>query len=69
MACQLTFFERERISQMHDAGALQTEIAAELGRARSTISRELKRNSREDEYCAVLAAGGVPWCERWIGRR
>lgn len=50
MACQLTFLERERISQMHDAGASNAEIAAELGRTRSTIGREIKRNSVFGEY-------------------
>ena len=55
MACQLTFLERERISQMHHAGASQSEIAEELGRASSTISRELKRNSLTGIYFAVTA--------------
>lgn len=55
MACQLTFLERERISQMHDAGASRAEIATELGRARSTIGREIKRNSVAGEYSAVAA--------------
>jgi transposase, IS30 family len=55
MACQLTFLERERISQMHDAGASQWEIAEELGRATSTISRELKRNAVAGVYFAVAA--------------
>lgn len=57
MACQLTFMERERISQMYDAGATKAEIAAELGRARSTIGRELERNSVDGEYLAVAAQG------------
>lgn len=57
MACQLTLFERERISQMHDAGASRAEIAAELGRARSTIGRELRRNSHAGDYFAVVAHG------------
>jgi transposase, IS30 family len=55
MACQLTFLERERVSQMHDAGASNAEIAAELSRARSTIGREIKRNSVVGEYSAVAA--------------
>lgn len=57
MARQLTFLERERISQMHDAGAENVEIAKELGRARSTISRELRRNGVAGEYSAVIAQG------------
>jgi len=55
MACQLTFLERERISQMFHAGASMAEIATELGRARSTIGREIKRNSVVGEYSAVAA--------------
>jgi IS30 family transposase len=42
---------------MHDAGAENVEIATELGRARSTISRELRRNSVVGEYSAVIAQG------------
>jgi transposase, IS30 family len=55
MACQLTFLEREPISQMHEAGASSAEIAAELRRARSTVGREIKRNSSAGRYSAVVA--------------
>lgn len=57
MARKLTFSERERISQMYDADATQAEIAEDLKRDPSTISRELKRNSRRGEYSAVEAQG------------
>lgn len=57
MAKQLTLLERERISQMHDASAPNAEIAKELGRAPSTIGRELQRNSLAGHYSAVLAQG------------
>jgi IS30 family transposase len=57
MSIQLNFLERERISQMHDAGATNAEIARELSRARSTIGRELERNSVAGEYSAVAAQG------------
>lgn len=57
MAKQLTLLERERISQMHDAGASNAELAVELGRARSTISRELRRNAVAGEYSAIVAQG------------
>lgn len=57
MACQLTFLERERISQMHDAGGSNAEIATELGRASSTIGREIRRNSVAGEYSALCAQG------------
>lgn len=55
MACQLTFLERERISQRYDAGASKAEIATELGRARSTVGREPRRNFVAGEYSAVAA--------------
>jgi IS30 family transposase len=42
---------------MHDAGASQAEIAADLGRARSTVGRELQRNALAGEYSAVVAQG------------
>lgn len=45
MASQLTMEEREVISQMRYAGESNSEIARTLGRDRSTIGRELKRNS------------------------
>lgn len=46
MACKhLRPEEREVLSQMLAAGALRKSIAKQLGRDRSTISRELRRNS------------------------
>lgn len=48
---QLTQEERYRITALLRVGYSQAEIAAELGRARSTISRELKRNvTRHDGH-------------------
>lgn len=47
--------ERERLSQMHAQGASQAQIAGELGRAPSTISRELRRNGEESGYSACEA--------------
>jgi IS30 family transposase len=55
MASQLTFEERERLSQMHFAGCSQAEIARKLGRDPTTVSRELRRNSQAGEYSAVVA--------------
>jgi IS30 family transposase len=42
---QLSLEERDRITEMTWAGSSITEIAKELGRAKSTISREVLRNS------------------------
>ena len=55
MAGQLSIEERERISQLRFAGVTRAEIARQLNRARSTISRELKRNSSDGKYSAVKA--------------
>jgi len=63
MACQLTFEERERLSQLHEEGESARSIAAELGRSPSTIARELQRNSDVGHYSAVVAQG------KWLERR
>jgi IS30 family transposase len=47
--------EREVISQMLAAGASRKSIAEQLGRDRSTISRELRRNGVPGMYLAVDA--------------
>lgn len=50
--------EREKLLQFKAQGLKQTEIAQKLGRSRSSVSRELKRNSREDgSYSAFEAEG------------
>lgn len=55
MACHLTPEEREVIARMHSAGRKQWEIAHQLHRAASTISRELRRNGSRNGYWAVAA--------------
>lgn len=56
MASHLTAAEREVVSQMVAAGASDGEIGAALGRPRSTVWRERRRNGDGDgEYSAVLA--------------
>jgi transposase, IS30 family len=42
--CQLSLDERRRINVFHEAGLSQSEIARQLMRHKSTISRELRRN-------------------------
>jgi IS30 family transposase len=71
MARQLTMEEREVLSQMRYAGASNAEIARTLGRHRSTIGRELKRNSSGDRYFATTAHGLAQTRRhcRWAGRR
>ena len=55
MAHQLTPEERERLCVLHAQGKRQVEIARALGRDRSTISRELRRNRIGASYSAVIA--------------
>ena len=53
---QLNMREREIVSQLWAAGHSRKAIAERLGRSRSTISRELKRNGAADgSYWAVTA--------------
>ena len=51
----LTLAEREEISRAVVAGHSIRSIAAQLGRARSTISREIKRNGGQECYRASQA--------------
>jgi IS30 family transposase len=52
MTSHLTLEERDRIAQLRHQGADQKEVATALGRSRSTISRELRRNRLGEEYYA-----------------
>jgi IS30 family transposase len=51
----LRLAEREEISRSLVTGQSIRSIAARLGRAPSTISRELRRNRGRSQYCAVQA--------------
>jgi transposase, IS30 family len=55
MAHHLTLEEREVIAQMRSKDRSQAEIARRLGRAESTISRELRRNRSRNGYWPVAA--------------
>jgi transposase, IS30 family len=55
MASQLTVLEREQIAQFRIRGLSRAEIGRQLGRHRSTISRELARNSDGPNYWASSA--------------
>jgi len=54
-ANHLTFDEREEISRALAVGASMRELARQLGRAPSTISREVARNGGPDGYRAANA--------------
>jgi IS30 family transposase len=51
----LTPFERGKVELMLEANKNPTQIAKALGRARTTISREIARNKRPTGYKAELA--------------
>jgi IS30 family transposase len=55
MAHHLTLEERKVIAQMQSAGRNQAETARRLGRAESTISRDLQWNRSPNGYWAVAA--------------
>jgi transposase, IS30 family len=55
MSSQLTIEERDRIAHLRHQGANQKKIATALGRAPSTISRELRRNRTGGQYYAGQA--------------
>jgi IS30 family transposase len=54
-AASLRLSEREEISRGMAAGKSMRQIAGELGRAPSTVSRELARNTRQRGYRAHIA--------------
>lgn len=55
MASHLTFTERQVLYRMNKAGKTKTEIAQMLGRDRSTIYRELGRNTGGRGYRPIQA--------------
>src|SRR5258708_20195212 len=70
---QLSLEERVEIYRLHAGGRSQNEIASALDRAPSTISRELRRNSRPSKvwtggYEPVRAQRLAERRRRWDGR-
>lgn len=55
MPGQLTSDERDCIAQLRGQSFCQKEIAAQVNRSPSTISRELRRNGTRGEYYAAAA--------------
>jgi IS30 family transposase len=70
---QLTQVERYQIEALLAAQVSQKDIAAQLGRSSSSISREVRRNLVDGTYCAT-AAGQLARqrrrdkTRRWIGQ-
>jgi len=60
----LTFEERERIALLRVEGLCASQIAAQLGRHKTTIRRELRRNSNADDSYRPLSAE-----RRYMARR
>lgn len=66
---QLTLEDRCAISTLRKQGYSPAEIARALGRHRSTIGREVKRNSRQDgAYRAPHAHDLTRWRRSWSRR-
>src|SRR3984893_11820873 len=70
---QLSLEERVEIYRLHAGGRSQNEIASALDRAPSTISRELRRNSRPTKvwtggYEPIRAQRLAERRRRWDGR-
>ncbi len=61
---QLTLVERFRIFHMRVVGYRVREIARELGRSHSTISRELKRNTTAEGLSPMWIAHAQRLCEQ-----
>ena len=51
----LTIIEREKIMILSSQGTSISDIARLIGRNKSTISRELRRNTEENVYSASSA--------------
>ena len=59
----LNLEERTMISLCYNKGLSLGEISKAVGRSKSTLSRELRRNRNKQEYVAATA------CKRYISRR
>ena len=68
---QLSLEERYAIARLHEAGQSIRKIAAALGRAASTISREMKRNTGTGAkaFYRPVYADDLSWSRRWTGSR
>ena len=55
MPRHVTLEERDRIAQLFGNGEIQAEVARQIGKDKSTVSRELKRNASDAGYLAAQA--------------
>ena len=65
-AIALTLAEREEISRAMVSGESIRSIATRLGRASSTISREIKRNGGCDGFCNLPVSPRRPYTQTGI---
>lgn len=56
--------EREKILLLHSQNCTITYIANSIGRDKSTIYRELSRNTVDSRYSAILAQAHTRFAER-----
>jgi IS30 family transposase len=66
---QLSLEERCEIARLRADGQSIRKIAASLGRAASSVSRELKRNSGQQVGYRPSYADELTWARRWRGSR
>ena len=73
MASHLSIAERKRLSTLLEQGFSRAAVSRALGRAKSTITRELTRNRRGWWYCPgrpssglSVAAASAPGSAKWI---
>lgn len=64
----LSLLERRRIASLRESGLTIREIASRLGRAPSTVSRELRRNSRPHDFGVYDADLAHHRCRERAGR-
>lgn len=65
----LTILERERIFLLSNQGTSIRMIATDMGRSPSTISRELNRNRKNDEYSPIVAQTTYSYRKQSCGRK
>lgn len=65
----LTIFERESIFLLFNQGTSVRKIALIIGRSPSTISRELKRNLKNDTYSPIIAQTLYSYRKQNCGRK
>lgn len=65
----LTIFEREKIYLLSSQKISLREIARRLNRSASTISRELRRNKKSENYSPIIAQTNYENRKRTCGRK